>query len=182
MGTSEPPHVRPLMDFIRYLRAQGLAVPSVDPKDGGIFAKALFLLESPGPKAVGTQFISQDNPDWSARNMKRTLAESGFHRSDVVLWNVVPYCVSTIDRNRNATAAQITQAVPYTQAFIDKLENLRAVVYCGRRAQIAQRHLKLPSSVYELITFHPGPQAFNQPRCRDDIRTTFKKAYELILS
>ena len=79
----DPPHVLPLMDFVRSLRAQGLSVPGVDPKDGGIFARALLLLESPGPKAVGTQFISQDNPDWSASNMKRTLAEAGAARATI---------------------------------------------------------------------------------------------------
>jgi uracil-DNA glycosylase len=124
LGVLDPPHVLPLMDFVRHLRAQGLSVPSVDPKDGGIFARALFLQVTPGPKAVGTQFVSQDNPDWTARNMKRTLGEAGFLRSDVVLWNVVPYCISTIDRNKNPTVAQIIEAIPYTQAFIDELKSL----------------------------------------------------------
>jgi hypothetical protein len=74
-------HVLPLMDFVRHLQARGLSVPSVDPEDGGIFARALFLQETPGPKAVGTYVMSQDNPDGTARNMKRTLGEAGFLRS-----------------------------------------------------------------------------------------------------
>jgi hypothetical protein len=181
LGVLDLPHVLPLMNFVRHLRAQGLSVPSVDPKDGGIFARALFLLESPGPKAVGTQFISQDNPDWSARNMKRTLGEAGFLRSDVVLWNVVPYCVSTIDRNRNATVAQIIEAIPYTQAFVDELKSVRVVVYCGRRAQRAQTYLRFTTGVHQLMTFHPGPQAFNQPRCRKDMQAMFKRAFDLVM-
>src|SRR4051794_5578635 len=99
--------VKPLMDLIDRWRAQGLNVPAVDPNDGGIFATALFLLESPGPKAIQTGFISRDNPDPTARNMGIALDAAGFGRSEIVLWNVVPYCLSTRDRNCNATPAQI---------------------------------------------------------------------------
>jgi hypothetical protein len=60
-------HVAPLTKLIRGLCARGLRVPNVDPLDGGINARALFLLESPGPKAVRSGFISHDNPDPSAR-------------------------------------------------------------------------------------------------------------------
>jgi hypothetical protein len=68
------PHVRPLMDLVRKLRKQ-LAdnaktngdleppgVPNVDPIDGGVKARALFLLATPGRRAVGSGFVSQDNP------------------------------------------------------------------------------------------------------------------------
>ena len=181
LGVPDPPHVLPLMDFVRHLRAQGLSVPSVDPKDGGIFARALFLQVTPGPKAVGTQFISQDNPNRTAHNMRLTLGEAGFLRSDVVLWNVVPYCVSTIDRNQNPTGAQIIEAIPYTQAFVDELKSLRVVVYCGRLAQRAQKYLRFPAGVHQLMTFHLGSQSFNHPRCRKDIQATFKRAYDLVM-
>jgi hypothetical protein len=112
--------------------------------------------------------------------MKRTLGEAGFLRSDVVLWNVVPYCVSTIDRNRNATVSQIIEAIPYTQAFVDELKGLRVVVYCGRQAQRAQKSLRFPTGVHQLMTFHLSPEAFNHPRCRKDIQAKFKRAYVLV--
>jgi hypothetical protein len=50
-----------------------------------------------------------------------------------VLWNVIPPCVSTIDKNQNATAAQIRAAAPDTQAFIDKLKTLRVVILRDRK-------------------------------------------------
>jgi len=181
LGVLDPPHVLPLMDFVRHLRAQGLSVPSVDPKDGGIFARALFPQVTPGPKAVGTQFVSQDNPDWTARNMKRTLGEAGFLRSDVVLWNVVPYCIGTIDRNKNPTVAQIIEAIPYTQAFIDELKSLRVVVYCGLDAQKAQKYLRFPAGVHQLLTYHLSPKSFNHSRLSKDIQATFKRAYDLVM-
>lgn len=115
------PHVRPLMKLVERMRAQGLSVPNLDPSDGGTRARALFLSETSGPRAVGTGYVSQDNPDPSARNKKAALNKAGFSRDHVLLWNVVPFCVSTIDRNANVTAGQIREAVPYTQALVDLL-------------------------------------------------------------
>ncbi len=102
-----------------------------------------------GPIAVGTGIISQDNDDPTAHNMTHTLAETGFLRSDVVLWNVVPYCDSTIDRNRNPTVAQIKEAIPYTQVFIDELKSLKVAVYCGLHAHKAQKYLRFPAGVHQ---------------------------------
>src|SRR3954466_14017030 len=65
----EEPHVAPLTALVRSLQERGLSVPSIDPNDGGIDARVLFLLESRGPKAVGSTFISRDTTDPSARNI-----------------------------------------------------------------------------------------------------------------
>jgi hypothetical protein len=172
------PHVQPLMDLIAIWREQGLGVPNVDPNDGGVLAKALFLLESPGPRAVGTGFISRDNPDPSARNMTTALAGAGFSRAETVLWNVVPYCVSTIEQNRNATPADIRAAAPYTQAFIDLLSRLEVIVFCGRRAQRAEQYLSI--RVPTLRTFHPGAMAYNHQHLREHLQRTFAEAHDLL--
>jgi hypothetical protein len=174
LGRMNEPHVRPLMTLIEGWRMEGFDVPSVDPNDAGVGARALFLLESPGPRAVGTGFISRDNPDPSARNMGKSLDLAGFARSDVLLWNVVPYCVSTIERNKNASSKQIRSAIPYTQAFIDRLPNLSVVVFCGRRAQLAASHLAFTAEHF--ATFHPGAMAYNRARCREHINETFARA------
>jgi hypothetical protein len=71
------PHVLPLMNVVRDLRAQGLIVPNVDPNDGGVNARVLVLLETPGPKAVASGFVSRDNPDPTARNLGLVLDEAG---------------------------------------------------------------------------------------------------------
>jgi len=167
------PHVRPLMDVVRDLRARGLVVPNVDPNDGGVDARILVLLETPGPRAVGSGFVSRDNPDPSARNMGKILDEAGFARSDVLLWNVVPYCISTETQSRHATTAHIREAIPACQAFIDCLPKLVAVVFGGRSAQRAQKSLRLQSGVVVFCTFHPGAQSYNNPLCRAHIHETF---------
>ena len=172
------PHVRPLMALVHGLRARGLEVPNVDPNDGGANATALFLLESPGPRAVTSYFVSRDNPDPSAKNLSVELDIAGFARAEVLLWNVVPHCVSTKEQNRNASPAQVREAIPDTQAFLDCLPALRVVVFCGRRAQRAQQLLRLRDTVTALSTFHPGAMSYNHLRCREDIRATFKQARE----
>ena len=176
------PHVRPLMDLVRELRSRGLDVPNVDPNDGGVNAQVLILLETPGPKAVASRFVSRDNPDPSARNLGRALDDACLARADVVLWNVVPQCVSTTEQNRNVCAAKVRDALPALQAFIDQLPKLAVVVFCGRNAQRASNHIVLPSRVQVLKTFHPGAMAYNRPTCRADIHATFEKACRLIAS
>lgn len=48
-------HIAPLSAFVNTLRVEqslDSEVPYIDPHDGGTRARALFLLEAPGPKAV----------------------------------------------------------------------------------------------------------------------------------
>jgi uracil-DNA glycosylase family 4 len=147
------PHIAPLMTLVRSLRDRGLRVPNIDPYDGGTGARAMFLSETPGPKAVGSFFVSRDNPDPSARNITTALDQAGFARDDVFLWNVVPQCVATEARNRNATAREIRNAIPHTQAFIAELRRLRVIIFCGRQAQRAIPYLVIPEHVTALSTF-----------------------------
>ena len=173
-------HVAPLTKLIGALRDKGFGVPNVDPYDGGVNARALFLLESPGPRAVQSGFIARDNPDPSARNMARSLDQAGFLRQDVLLWNVVPHCNSDETRNQNVTLRQVREAIPHTQAFIGQLKKLKVIVFCGLKAQRAIRYLNIPENVEVLMTFHPGARAYNQPPLRDHIHRTFRLASRLI--
>lgn len=175
-------HVRPLMDIVRSIRARGLCVPNVDPDDGGIHARVLILLETPGPRAVGTFYISRSNPDPSARNIGKALDFAGFTRPDVLLWNVVPYCVSTIGGNQNVTAGQIRQAAPDTQAFIDAMLSFAVVIFCGRQAQRTRKLLRFKPTAQVLETFHPGGQAYDREHLRRHLHATFAEARSLITS
>jgi hypothetical protein len=114
--------------------------------------------------------------------MRKALAEAGFRRPDVVLWNVVPYYVRTKDRDRKVSDAQVRCSVNDSQAFVDELlkwQTLKVVVFCGLKAQLAGSFLRVAPAI-PLSTFHTGAQSFNHKRCRDDINKTFKDAFELI--
>jgi len=65
------PHIQPLTEFVermRFTKGPDYGIPYFDPLDGGVDAKALFLLEAPGPKAIRSGFISRNNPDETAKN------------------------------------------------------------------------------------------------------------------
>ena len=65
----EFPHMAPLKSFVEQIRMDfKRQAPDFDPCDGGINARALFLLEAPGPRALASGFISRNNPDPTARN------------------------------------------------------------------------------------------------------------------
>ena len=64
------PHIAPLTAYAVGLWHPGVEVPDFDPFDGGVDARALFLLEKPGPltaasrpdvRRTGSGFISRDN-------------------------------------------------------------------------------------------------------------------------
>lgn len=166
------------MDNVRALRARGLDTPNVDPDDGGVNARMLILLETAGPKAVGTGFISCDNPDPSARNLTKVLAAARLARSEIVIWNVVPQFISTADKNKNVTAAQIREAAPDLQAFVDALPYLEVVMFCGRSAQ--RSRVLFPPRVKVLRTFHPGAMAYNRARLRAHLHATAAEAKSLL--
>ena len=176
-GRLAEPHVAPLTRLISEWRERDhLDVPNVDPNDDGVDARLLVLLELPGPRAVGTGFVSRDNPDPSARNIGRLLDDAGFTRGEVLLWNVVPYCVSTFDRNRNASPSQIIDAIPKTHAFIERVRDLRVIIFGGRRAQIARLHVPVGAGVTCIETFHPGARAYNRAELRAHMHAAFARA------
>lgn len=65
----DKPHIKPLSDYVRRLRAcrgEHTSIPWFDPTEGGIEAPILLLLEAPGRRAtaeLGSGFISADNND-----------------------------------------------------------------------------------------------------------------------
>jgi hypothetical protein len=78
----------------------------------------------------------------------------------------------------DTTETQVREAVPDTQAFIDKLPDLKVVVFCGRKALMAKKHLRLPPSVVALSTCQTGAMAYNH--YKRDIHDTFRTASRLL--
>ena len=90
------PHMKPLTDYVAALRAnlgEQYHIPNFDPCDGGIQARALFLLEAPGPRAKASGFVSSNNPDPTAKNLWNLIHNAGIARTDTLIWNIVPWYV-----------------------------------------------------------------------------------------
>lgn len=173
-------HVAPIMVLIYEIRQRGLNVPNVDPAGAGVDARLLVLLESPGPQAVNSDFVSCNNPDPSARNLTKTINLSRFPQDEILIWNVVPQCISTKAKNINATSSDIRNASEDTNKLIDLLQSLKVIIFCGRKAQSARKFLRIPTHVKVLETFHPGAMSYNHKDKQEHIHKTFREAREII--
>jgi hypothetical protein len=167
-------HMMELTCFAKKLRERR-PVPDFDPCDGGVKAQALFLLDTPGPKAKTSGFVSSNNPDETAKNMGAAWQRAELKRCHVLLWNVVPHYVEN-----DSTQHQVREAIPDTQALINKLAGLKVVVFCGRKAMMAKKRLRLPPNVIALCTSHTGAMAYHDYDQQQDIHHTFRTASRLL--
>lgn|GEM_PF-419239 len=177
-------HIAPLTDYVNRLRAElgySREIPYFDPLDGGVNASLLFLLEAPGPKAVASGFISRENPDPTARNIKQLLLESGIQREETVLWNIVPWYVGDSMSIRPVNQKDINVAVSPLRDLHPLLPNVRVVVLVGRKAQRAQSIIEELFQTPALACPHPSQRLLNiQPEKRDEIRVVFEQALSIL--
>lgn len=151
------PHVAPLNQWAEAQSVGGRWLPYFDPADGGAEARVLLLLESPGPVVSRTRFVSMDNPDGTAENMRCLIHLSGLRRADVALWNAVPWQMSE-GGVVTPRPAQYAEAAPLTRQVLEQMPQLGVVVLVGRHAQ--QAWSLVGSSLPTLACPHPSPQNF----------------------
>ncbi len=134
--------MQPLSVLVAQIRADRAVedqVPDFDPADGGIEARVLLLLEAPGRKALQTGFVSRDNPDPTARNLRELLAP--LPRHETVLWNIVPWYVGTDQLIAAVSRADLACSRPYLERLFRLLPALAAIVLLGKAAQSARYDL-----------------------------------------
>lgn len=151
------PHARALARYAARLRLDRAAhVPDIDPLDGGMTARVLLLLETPGPAIRRTGFVSRDNPTPTARNIRRFTQEAGLARTDTVIWNTVPWTIHDVAaRNRAPRSAEIRDGIAALPHFLALLPHLRCVVLAGHVARRARAHIAPGVPVVEIP--HPSP-------------------------
>ena len=80
------PHVAPIRALARRIAAErGAPVPDPDPMDGGVGARLLLLLETPGPMVLRTGFVTRDSANGTASNLFRFLREAEIARGDTLI-------------------------------------------------------------------------------------------------
>jgi uracil-DNA glycosylase len=175
----DQPHMTPLSIYLQKMKTElgsGYDTPMFDPCDGGINAKALFLLEAPGPKAVGSGFISRNNPDPSAKNFNKLLLESGFNRREILLWNIVPWYVGSGKKIRPVRMSDIDQATPFLKELLSILSKLRVIILVGIKAQSARSRISNITELPIVNSYHPSNLSLNSdPNRYSDI---LKSLYE----
>lgn len=157
---ADAPHVRPLRAFARMIAAErGAAVPDPDPLDGGVEARLLLLLETPGPSIGRTGFVSRDNATGTAANLFRFLAEAGIARRDTLIWNAVPWVIHAPGAlNRAPRRSEATAAAPYFAPLLALLPRLAVVVPAGRFAHEAAAPLAALRPDLPVVPIpHPSP-------------------------
>lgn len=160
------PHVQPLTRFVDDLRQQkgpGHEIPYFDPHDGGLNAKALFLLEAPGGKAKGSGFVSRDNPDETAKNIFTLSQDLGLDRRDCILWNVCPWYVGTPSKIRAVRASEVVEAAEALRWLLGRLDQLKCVALVGRKAQLARATVEVARPDVCIVEMpHPSPMFVNR--------------------
>ncbi len=173
------PNLKPLTNFVEDLRKEigpEASIPFFDPWDGGIAAEILFLLEAPGAKAVGSGFISRNNPDETAKNFFKLNVETGIPRGRTITWNIVPWYIGSGTRIRPAAKKDIDAGLTTLNRLFSLLPKLRGVVLIGRKAERAEEHcLEMQPNLKIFKSPHPSPMFINRsPNNRSKILTVFR--------
>ncbi|GJE79091.1 uracil-DNA glycosylase family protein [Methylorubrum thiocyanatum] len=150
-------HIARLEAYAETFRASHGEVPHFDPFDGGVDARLLFLLATPGPSLAPIRFTSRDNPTGTARTLRRLFAASTIPRRESVLWNAVPWALPRRGRTLGVPSAHDRAAArAVLPDLLDLLPRLEAVVLLGAEAgALAGRMQERVPLV--LMAPHPSP-------------------------
>ncbi|MDP4002005.1 uracil-DNA glycosylase [Methylobacterium sp. NEAU K] len=154
------PHIAALRALAERIAAErGAPVPVPDPLDGGIEARMLLLLETPGPAVLRTGFVTRDSANGTASNLFRFLSQAGIARSDTLIWNAVPWLIHAEGApNRAPRRAEVAAAAPYLALLLDLLPRFTVAVLAGRFAGGAAPAIEALRPNLPLIAIpHPSP-------------------------
>ncbi|AWN44254.1 uracil-DNA glycosylase [Methylobacterium durans] len=174
------PHLAPLRDLARTIAAERQApVPDPDPLDGGIGARLLLLLETPGPAIFRTGFVSRDNATGTSANLFRFLREAGIARRDTLIWNAVPWVIHAEGAlNRAPRRVEAKAAAAYLAPLLDLLPHLAVAVLAGRFAGEARPAIAALRPDLPVVAIpHPSPTyVCTSPSVAERIRTGLSEA------
>ena len=172
-----------LEQWRRSLVDSGRRMPLFDPRDGGVAARLLILLETPGPGGAEERAVSRDNLTGTARNLTRFLAVAAIARHDTILWNTVPWIVHEPGaRNRALRRGEIGEGLATLPGFLALLPRLRVVVLSGRVAREAAPIVAAQRPGLPVLTMpHPSPTIVcTSPAISAAIRDTLAQAKSLL--
>ena len=151
--------VAPLEAWRERIAAGGRVVPRFDPLDGGVEARVLILLETPGAGMTADDAVSRDSCTGTARNLLRFSAAAGLAREATLLWNAVPWVVHAPGaRNRPLRRGELREGLGMLPGLLALLPRLAAVVLSGRAAGEAEPVVRAERPGLRVIRMpHPSP-------------------------
>lgn len=176
------PHVAPLNALAAEIAAEvGQPVPVFDPTSGGIHARALLFLESPGPASTadrGSGIISPHNGDPTAERVHTLLTANGIPFDAVTHWNVVPWFLPATSGGSTFRAPRVSDieaAAPWLEKVLGLLPDLETIVTLGRKAQhgLDRYARQRPLPFRRIACPHPGSRAWNRPKLRAATEAAF---------
>jgi len=173
------PHMAAIARYVATLRAANRDVPDADPADGGVNARLLLLLETPGPTWRRTGFVSRDNPTPTSANLRRFLDAAGIARADMVIWNAIPFVIHAPGAvNRAPRRPELAAGLALLPGFLDLLPKLRVAVLAGRMAAMAEPVVSAARSGLPILHMpHPSPTyVCTNPDVPRRIVTTLERA------
>jgi len=182
-------HVASLNELARQIEsATDYPVPRFDPSGGGVHARALVVLESPGPASTeqqGSGIISPHNDDPTAARVHGLLTGHCIPFDMVTFWNIVPWWLPSVGSTgsfRAPRASDIDAAAPWLEQVLALLPDIRIVMTLGRSAQrglvrYARRH-ELPYII--IASPHPGQRAWSRPPLRSATDEAFAALAEFL--
>lgn len=127
-------HVAPIVDLcdeiVQQRELPSGAVPYPDPDQGGVGARALFVLSHPGASAPDTRFLSLGNQDDGANLQLSECERAGVPVAAIAHWNIVPFPIS----GKRPDAEELREGAPWLTRLIGLLPALRVVVLFGAPA------------------------------------------------
>jgi len=191
-------HIRPLVDWAADISARAPTgatqlVPLPDPADGGTNARALFVLEAPGPatyvahgsvdaglapKRTGSGFISIDNNDATAAAMWRARHEARLAHGLALHWNIVPWYLGPA--TKKPTSALRQAGADALRELVEQLPSLEVIVYCGVHATTAANRWLGDLGYQTLFSVHPSPLALAREGRRELLHDRVREAAEII--
>lgn len=157
------PHMQALVTYREELGSKtGKVIPSFDPEDGGARAELLLLLShvdgDPGSTKAGSSFISVENEDPTAGNLRRVVTDLGLNRENLLIWNVVPWQDGDAKKEAGQGAMHLAR-------LVQLLPDLRGIAVLSKEGAVvraARDELAHGRRVEWVFTSSPAPRAFNR--------------------
>lgn len=174
-------HMTALNNYVEGLRAVFGDVPNFDPFDGGVEARLLVLLETPGPSTAGIRFTSRDNPTGTARNLRSLFSLAQINRADTAIWNAVPWVLGRNGgRLRAPSRSDIAAAALELPKLLSLFPHLTTIILAGKTAaRFETETLRRRPDIQVNLMPHPSPVYVNtSPNIFADMTAVFQRVAE----